>query len=411
MPDGVSYWLAATASGFNGAFIGNDSNLYFTGRGRLPSYFDENDTLFTPTLLPKPPGVTGWKSVSFNRDAAHIAVTGRGRAYYWDKDHPEPTFIPLPLGINRWEEAIAGDGYYLLLTDDGSLFGFGANSNGQLGNRSAEDKATPTRVYDPIGVYKWKSMAAGTMYGYSLGIDEHGKLYSWGVLYAAGSIGGEYIDSTKYEPAAYPSTESWEKVVIGGDRVLGLSQDGKIFTWGGSDSLLLGLGDGRRFLKVPTLIPFPEGVTTWKDISITPDASFAVDQDCRVWGWGYNSDGNSIGVPQTEGFVFRTPHLIRQFCQSSSVEQPIVHDLPSVRVFPNPASEQMEVEIDLPEAATIQVALTDLLGRERAVLFSGAADRGERRLQFNASSIEEGSYVLSVITPKVKRFVRVEVVR
>lgn len=229
MPDSLSHWLAATASIFNGAFIGNDSNLYFTGRGRLPTYFDENDTLFTPTLLPKPPGVSGWKSVSFYHDAAHIAVTGRGRAYYWDRDHPDPTFIPLPQGINRWEEAIAGYGYYLLLTDDGSLFGFGGNDNGQLGNRSSEYKSTPTRVYNPIGVYKWKSMAAGTLNGYSLGLDEHGKLYSWGVLYAAGSIGGEYIDSTKYEPAAYPSTESWEKVVIGGDIVLGLTQEGKIF--------------------------------------------------------------------------------------------------------------------------------------------------------------------------------------
>lgn len=166
-------------------------------------------------------------------------------------------------------------------------------------------------------------------------------------------------------------------------------------------------------MKEPTLIPFPEGVTLWKDISITPLASFALDQDCRVWGWGYNSyHNNSIGVPMTDGVIFRTPHLIRQFCQSSDVEQPVAHhDVPSLRVFPNPASEVMEVEIELPEAATIQVVLTDLLGRERAVLFSGASDRGKQRLQFNAAAIEEGSYFLSVITPKVKRFVRVEVIR
>jgi hypothetical protein len=71
----------------------------------------------------------------------------------------------------------------------------------------------------------------------------------------------------------------------------------------------------------------------------------------------------------------------------------------------------MQVEIETIEAGRTQVVVMDVLGRTIATLYDGEIGSGAHKLTLNTSKIAAGSYYLSLVTPTVKRFARVDVAR
>jgi hypothetical protein len=396
--DSTRRWITGAKANYTGVLIGTDSMLYFTAGPALGDYYDLPDyfndsTLYSPTPYPNPPGVTGWQSVSLCRGLTHIALTTDGKAYYWHKDkNTDLTLLEFPTNVKRWDEVVAGNNYYLLLSSDGRIYGFGDNENGQLGTGDRINKEKPTILSHPIGLGKWVKVTTGTFDGYSVGIDDKGRLFHWGYLYLADTV-------IFLEPVQYTSNEVWKDVKINLEStVIGLTTDGKIYMWGCRDSNLTGLNDGRRYLKEPVLLPFPEGVTAWKDISVSHLASFAVDQNCNVWGWGYNTyHDNSIGLPLDSGFLFTTPRIIKSFCQQSDVPRyKNEQNFTDMRIYPNPASKSMTAEFVLTKDETIDVELRDVLGRKVQSFTHSQHQAGKRTITLDVSNLPTGKYILRI---------------
>ncbi len=81
------------------------------------------------------------------------------------------------------------------------------------------------------------------------------------------------------------------------------------------------------------------------------------------------------------------------------------------RISPNPASESVQVEIETIEAGRTQVVVMDVLGRTVATLYDGEIASGSHKLNLNTSQIAAGSYYVSLVTPTVKKFARVDIAR
>ncbi len=78
-------------------------------------------------------------------------------------------------------------------------------------------------------------------------------------------------------------------------------------------------------------------------------------------------------------------------------------------IVPQPVSAGARVTYHLPSEASVRVALSDLLGREVAVLDEGRRGAGRHELQFDAASLPSGVYLCSVTAGPARRSALVRV--
>ena len=79
----------------------------------------------------------------------------------------------------------AGAYHTLAIDESGSLWGWGYNYCGQLGDRTTQEKYSPVQIMPTL---KFKNVVAG--YDYSMAIDESGNLWGWGTN-DSGQLGNE----------------------------------------------------------------------------------------------------------------------------------------------------------------------------------------------------------------------------
>lgn len=82
--------------------------------------------------------------------------------------------------------------------------------------------------------------------------------------------------------------------------------------------------------------------------------------------------------------------------------EPTPEALPSalaVTAFPNPARGRATVRVALPASGAVRAVVSDVLGREVAVLHDGPLSAGTHALVFDATSLTAGLYAVRVNTP------------
>ncbi|MCU0596020.1 MAG: hypothetical protein MUC98_11255, partial [Desulfobacterota bacterium] len=135
------------------------------------------------------------------------------------------------------------------------------------------------------------SIAGGN--DHSLGIDDEGSIWSWGDN-GSGQLGD---GSTANRSAPFHGTvvENVFAVAAGGNHTLALTGDGKVWAWGGNSSGELGDGTFRSGTQPVPVLQFTEGVA----VAAGYAHSLALKKDGTVWAWGDNSSGQ-LGNGTTE---------------------------------------------------------------------------------------------------------------
>jgi alpha-tubulin suppressor-like RCC1 family protein len=180
----------------------------------------------------------------------------------------------------------AGLGFTLVVKDDGSLWGFGANTYGQLGVATdAEWQNTPVRILD-AGV---ATAAAGHHHTMILKTD--------GTLWACGQNDyGQLGDGTKNEPVAPVEVMSGVAAVSAAiGHTLILKEDGTLWACGWNQYYQL--GDGTDVNKVTSIqvTGIPGTIVT---IETGGWSSYAVTSDGKLYAWGMNHVGQ-LGLGDT----------------------------------------------------------------------------------------------------------------
>ena len=188
---------------------------------------------------------------------------------------------------------------------DGTLWSWGRNNNGQLGQNNLTDRIAPTQVGTDTG---WDSISGGWD-GNLAFLKDNGTLWVTGDNYY-GQLGQNqaYAPSNKARssPVQIPGTD-WAKTnqAVGYQESFGLKTNGTLWAWQYNGEGALGQNgnvSSNSFYSSPVQIPG----TNWSDISCRYKAPVASKTDGTFWVWGSNAEGQ-LGLNQPTSLKYSSP--------------------------------------------------------------------------------------------------------
>lgn len=171
---------------------------------------------------------------------------------------------------------------------NGTLWGWGTNTYGNLGDTSATQHRSPVQAGT---VTTWRQVSAGT--DHAVGTRTDGTLWAWG-RNNNGQIGQGSLTTTQYtSPTQIGLATDWAWVVAGANHCVAVKTDGTLWAWGLNSSGQVGLGSTST---TPTSTPTQIGtLTTWGQtgahLHAGGDFTLAIRTDGTLWAWGLNSSG------------------------------------------------------------------------------------------------------------------------
>ena len=189
--------------------------------------------------------------------------------------------IPTRIGIDTdWATVVAGASHTMAIKDDGSLWAWGFNGNGQLGDGTTEEKHVPIRIGTDTD---WVKVATGCIH--TVSIKANGSLWAWG-WNTYGSLGDGTTEG-KAVPTRIGTDTDWVTVAAGYGHTVAIKADGSLWAWGWN--IKGQLGDGTTTYK---LVPTQIGTdTNWARLTTGYYQTIAIKTNGTLWAWGYNSNG------------------------------------------------------------------------------------------------------------------------
>lgn len=190
--------------------------------------------------------------------------------------------------LNNIKHISAGSYHTLALNNNGSIYAFGFNSSGQLGLGNNTDKYTPTMINDMPNII---AISAGD--NYSLILNDSGEVYAFGsnLTHQLGIKDG--ID--KNTPTIINGLANIVAISAGEYHSLVLNNKGQVYAFGFNGDGRLGLGD-KVNRKIPVLI---EGFNDIISISAGQNFSLILSNNNKVYSFGFNLLGQ-LGLGDVE---------------------------------------------------------------------------------------------------------------
>ena len=191
-------------------------------------------------------------------------------------------------------KAVAAGGYHsIALASDGTVYTWGYNNYGQLGNNSTTQSTIPVAVY-VSGVLSGKTIkavAAGSYHSIALASD--GTVYTWGY-----NCDNETYTTVPIavDMSGVLSGKTITAIAAGATHSIVLASDGTVYTWGENDYGQLG-NMSVELSKVPVAV-YASGILSGKTITaVTAGAthSIVLASDGKVYTWGRNNYGQ-LGI-------------------------------------------------------------------------------------------------------------------
>ena len=191
----------------------------------------------------------------------------------------------------KFKEISAGFGHSLAIDEFGNIWSWGRNNYGQLGDGTKSNSNMPIKI--DMGETKFKEIVAGDYY--SLALDENGNIWSWG-RNDEGQLGDGTKNNSNMPIKIDMGETKFKEIMAGSYHSLAIDEFGNIWSWGRNDVGQLGNGSMNEQL---TLIKIDMGETKFREIMAGGYHSLAIDEFGNIWSWGENYHG-SLGNGTTE---------------------------------------------------------------------------------------------------------------
>jgi alpha-tubulin suppressor-like RCC1 family protein len=314
---GTSSWSSIGAGGSTTAGITTTGILFTWGLGTSGELGDNTAVSKSSPVfvLAATNPIVSWTSVSAG--GSHTAaITTANTLYVWggnavgqlgdgttlNKSTAFKIGATSNPSILSWSSISAGGSHTAAITTANTAYIWGLGTSGQLGDTTVVSKSSPVFVsaYNPdLNAYSsWTVVTAGS--SHTAAITTTGKLYTWG-----GNANGQIGDGTTINKlsAVQIGSSSWSAVSAAQSHTAGITSDKVLYTWGGNS--IGQLGDGTTVSKSSPITTTPNIPGAWKQVSNGLDFSLGIrNLDSSLWAWGYNGYGqfgnnttNSIQSP------------------------------------------------------------------------------------------------------------------
>jgi len=203
----------------------------------------------------------------------------------------DPTNTPVKVSnLGNVRTVRAGFDHSLALKEDGTVWAWGYNGAGQLGNGTFDDSTTPVEVKTASGATLGSVKAIAVGSEFNLALKSNGTVWAWGYN-GDGQLGNGTFDGTNV-PMKVSNLSGIKAIAAGEYHSLALKEDGMVRTWGANGDGQLGNGtfdDSTTPVEVKTASG--AALSSVKAIAVGGNHSLAVKMDGTVRTWGDNFNG------------------------------------------------------------------------------------------------------------------------
>jgi alpha-tubulin suppressor-like RCC1 family protein len=384
-------WLKVSAGAYNTFIIKNNGTLWAMGDGRYGLLGNGSTTTINPTLQ-QIGTATNWQKISASSEMT-IGLKTDGTIWGWGQNDEYEMgnntccanqLTPIQIGTaNHWVDVETSLGASVfVLKNDGTIWGWGLNLAGLLGNSTVMARSVPTQLNADTD---WASIHVGAAHILALKTD--GTLWSWG--------GGEYGQTGDNFPSSYyrdtptqVGTDTWSKVFAGWKVSFGIKPDGTLWAWGLNDVGQLGIGNTTN-----QFTPVQVGTDTdWVDVvsggAGNDQFTIATKSDGTVWAWGDNQVGQYGNG--TVGNPVYVPTQMTGLCATLSTDEFQQENV--FTMYPNPAKDVVTLDYNLTDT-NATVTIFDVTGR---LVHEMALNSVSGTNELNVSAYPAGVYLVLV---------------
>ena len=246
---------------------------------------------------------TSWVKISTGNEFS-AAIKSNGTLWMWGSNSfsqlGDGTTVykttPTQIGTATWSNVYCGHSYVIAIKSDGTLWSWGSNGSLQLGSGTPLFQAytTPHQISTTTG---WSKIATG--YRHVLALKTNGTLWYWGNN-SNGQLGNNSTVQTPYITQLGTLT-TWTDIAAGNDFSVALKSDGSMWTWGYNLYGQLGNGNNNA-----SLVPIQVGVgSTWSNVEAGYSFVIAKKSNNTLWSFGQNALGY-LGLGNTTNYNIPT---------------------------------------------------------------------------------------------------------
>ncbi|MBJ6723793.1 RCC1 domain-containing protein [Geomesophilobacter sediminis] len=212
---------------------------------------------------------------------------GNGKSSWFNTSEPRP--VP---GMSNVVAIAAAGAHSVALKGDGTVWAWGNNAAGQLGNGTTSDSAYPVQV---TGLVHVKAIAAGK--SHVVALKENGTIWAWGNN-RIGQLGNETRVNSSV-PVQVTGISGIVSIAAGSFHTLALKEDGTVWCWGYDANGALGMTASTvHGTTAPTRVA---GLSDIKAIAAGMHHSVALRKDGTAWIWGSNASSQLGNGERSEG--------------------------------------------------------------------------------------------------------------
>jgi alpha-tubulin suppressor-like RCC1 family protein len=231
---------------------------------------------------------TNWASISASYEH-NIAIKTDGTLWAWGNNGngqlgdgtTTDRYSPVQIGTaNNWKSISACGGHTIAIKTDGTLWAWGYNAQGQLGDGTTTQRNSPVQIGTSTN---WKEIRSEN--SHNIAIKTDGTLWAWGY-----NLFGQLGDGTttqRNSPVQIGTATNWASIGVGDAHTMAIKTNGTLWAWGHNGNGQLGDGTNTN-RNSPVQIGT---ANNWASISPSQYQTIAVKTDSSLWAWGTNSAG------------------------------------------------------------------------------------------------------------------------
>ena len=180
---------------------------------------------------------------------------------------------------------------------NGQLWTWGSNSCGQLGDGTTVPKCSPVR--ERSSSTNWCKVDGSQLH--SAAIKRDGSLWAWGCNWC-GMLGDGTTINRCSPVREISSSTNWCELSLGARHTFGIRSNGTLWSWGVGSYGVLGNSNTTNGCSIPLIVPIGAtvGQFIWCQVSSSCVSSAAIQSDGSLWAWGENRCGQlARGVAST----------------------------------------------------------------------------------------------------------------